>query len=589
MWGLGGVRTFAWLGAVVVLACSCGPAAKPAVPELEVQPASLDFGDVAPGGSVERTVTLLNRGTALLTFSGLSVTGTDASAFSISGLTPPSLAEGVSGQVKLVFRPTRVGAHTAQFIVKSDASNGAEMIVPLAGTSGQPVVDAGSVDAGTDDAGVVDAGADDAGVSDAGVSDAGVSDAGVADAGSFDAGSFDAGSVDAGASCNVTPSGWSTPVTPWANNPVLLPATGSAMHGSDNVYAPDIQHVMGRYVMFYGGQGGDGHDRIFMAWSKDRVEWRKWPSDTAPTPVLDRGTSNHVNDPSLVIVSSGSWAMYYTDAATGTDDRIWLARNTVGNTNSLTAFTKVQQVLSVGAAGAWDSDNVGRPSVLLENGVYKMWFDGTHAGQRHVGYATSTDGLTFTKHAANPLVLNAGAVDVKKIGGVYVMVAEGQDGTYWYTSPDGVCWASKGRLFGLSGRTYDAFGQVTPFLEVENGALSAVWFGGASVVTWNRNRLAVAFPTNVSLPAGGGCTACVGVGQSCPSACISGGAASSGTCGAPGSTSAGVCCACQSEGCDACKGTAADCNAKCVGTGKAGGWCSFPGSTNVGMCCGCLE
>jgi hypothetical protein len=387
----------------------------------------------------------------------------------------------------------------------------------------------------------------------------------------------------------VRPNGWPTTITPWTNNPVLTPTLSNAMHGADNVYAPDIQRVMGRFVMFYGGQGGDGHDRIFMAWSTDRVEWRKWPTDAAPQPVLDRGTSNHVNDPSVIPVSNGVWHMYFTDAATGTNDRIWLARNVVGATNSLTSFAKVQQVLDVGPAGSWDAENVGRPSVLLENGVYKMWFDGQRNGMRHVGYATSTDGVNFTKHASNPLVLNAGAVDVKKVGNVYVMVAEGLDGTYWYTSPDGLCWASQGRLFGLSGRAYDAFGQVTPFLEVENGALSAVWFGGASISTWNKNRVAVAFPSNVTLPAGGGCAACASPsGSSCASACAAAGV-SGGACGAPGSTTPSACCACQSEGCDACMGTAIDCNAKCVSIGKAGGWCSFPGSSNPSMCCGCLE
>jgi hypothetical protein len=283
--------------------------------------------------------------------------------------------------------------------------------------------------------------------------------------------------------------------------------------------------------------------------------------------------------------------MYYTDADVAENDRIWVARNSSGNTNSLTSFTKDRLVLSVGAAGSWDADKVGRPSVLLEGGVYKMWYDGQRNGARHVGYATSTDGVTFTKHPSNPVVLNAGAVDVKKVGSVYVMVAEGGDGTYWYTSPDGVCWAAKGRLFGLSGRSYDAFGQVTPFLEVSGGVVQAIWFGGASVTTWNQNRIAVAFPNTVSLPAGGGCTACVAPGQSCPSACFSTGA-STGSCSFPGNTSAGMCCGCASEGCDACRGggaTITDCNARCISLGKAGGWCAFPGSTNPSACCGCLE
>jgi len=587
---------------LLVLAGCPSPVVNRTQPQLEVTPSSLDFGLVPVGTTTRLQLVLRNVGTGTLGVTSSSFGGTDAAAFSLADFVPSTLAEGQSVTVRVAFAPTRAGAFSGRLSFVTDATASPEVLVSLvAAGQVQAVVDAGS-DAGAEDAGLVDGGEDagaDAGV-DAGVDasvdsgvDAGVDagfDAGVdagVDAGT-DAGPGDAG-FDAGTSCSVIPNGWSTPVQPWANNPVLMPTVSAASQGSDNVYAPDVQHVMGRYVMFYGGQGGDGHDRIFMAWSKDRVEWRKWPSDAAPQPVLDRGTSNHVNDPSLVIVASGQWNLYYTDAPTLENDRIWLARNTAGNTNSLTAFTKVQQVLDVGPTGAWDQDKVGRPSVLLENGVYKMWFDGQKSGVRHVGYATSTDGVNFTKHPMNPLVLNAGAVDVKKIGNVYVMVAEGQSGTAWYTSPDGICWAQQGLLVSTSGHPYDAFGQVTPFLEVENGALSAVWFGGASVVTWNKNRIAVAFPMNVTLPAGGGCTACVAVqGNSCSAACFSTGA-STGTCASPGSTNPSSCCGCTSEGCDACKGAATDCNAKCVGIGKAGGWCSFPGSTNPAQCCGCLE
>ena len=72
--------------------------------------------------------------------------------------------------------------------------------------------------------------------------------------------------------------------------------------------------------------------------------------------------------------------------------------------------------LGPGPAGAWDSEKVGRPAVLYENGIYKMWYDGAANGHRHVGLATSNDGIHFTRHPNNPLFLNAGAIDVDKIG-----------------------------------------------------------------------------------------------------------------------------------------------------------------------------
>jgi hypothetical protein len=53
------------------------------------------------------------------------------------------------------------------------------------------------------------------------------------------------------------------------------------------------------------------------------------------------------------------------------------------------------------------------------------------------------------------------AVDVKRVDGVYVMVREGHDGTYWASSADGECWVDRGRLFGLGGGPDDQYGQVS--------------------------------------------------------------------------------------------------------------------------------
>lgn len=378
------------------------------------------------------------------------------------------------------------------------------------------------------------------------------------------------------------PGGWPSSWVLATTNPALVAARDSAIQGRDNVYAPDIHRVGDAWVMWYGAQAADGGDRIHVAVSRDGVTWRRSPSDDAPRPALDRGSSNHVNDPSVVRVGD-RWRMYYTDAPTAENDRIWLAES-----DALTGFARVREVLGVGAPSAWDAEKVGRPSVLYEGGVYRMWYDGTARGRRHVGLATSTDGVNFTRHPANPLFLDAGAVDVKRVGGVYVMLREGGDGTSWATSPDGVCWIDRGRLFARSGMDYDRFGQVTPFLQVEGDRAVAVWFGGASVATWDRNRIAVAFASDVSPPAGGGCAACTAPGVSCAQACHGAGFAS-GSCGQPGSTNPSQCCACATDGCERCRGSAADCHEACVRAGQTSGWCGVPGSADPSRCCTCIR
>lgn len=363
--------------------------------------------------------------------------------------------------------------------------------------------------------------------------------------------------------------------------PLLVATKATSLQGQDNLYAPELHPLAGGFVLWYGGQGADGHDRIFVATSSDGVRFRKWPSDAAPLAALDHGSSNHVNDPSVVRVGN-LWHMYYTDAPTGEDDRIWLATST-----TLAGFQKLQQVLGPGAPGSWEAQKVGRPAVLLEGGVFKLWYDGQDGKARHVGYATSSDGKSFTRHPLNPIFKNAGAIDVKAVGGVYVMLREAGDGTYWATSVDGVhCWTDRGKLFGKSGQAYDAFGQVTPFLQLVAGKPVAVWFGGAQVATWNQNRIGVGTPAGAPL-AGGGCTACTPAGWSCSAACQQAGLPAEGSCAAPGSANPGACCACQASGCEGCLGGAKDCHAACVGVGAVGGRCANPGSSNPGACCAC--
>lgn len=376
------------------------------------------------------------------------------------------------------------------------------------------------------------------------------------------------------------PSGW-TAFTLYAANPVLVPSRQVALQGSDNVYAPEVRHDGQFYSMWYGAQGGDGHDRIFFASSTDGYTWQKWPSGASPAPVLDVGGSNHVNDPSLVY-DGATYRMYYTDADVGINDRVWLATGA-----SPTAFAKVKRVIDVGAAGSWEAVRVGRPSVVFEKGTYRMWYDGFDGAGRHVGYAESTDGETFVKYSGNPVFRNAGAVDVKKVGGVYVMLRESGDGTYFATSVDGLCWVDRGLLFGKSGSAYDAYGQVTPFLFVEHDEATAVYFGGASASTWDKNRIAIAHVTGVVPPASG-CTGCVPPGSTCAEACASAGAADYGTCGSPGSQTAGACCACADDGCGACLSKGQTCATACSSAGKSGGYCGNPGSHDPSACCSCF-
>lgn len=267
-----------------------------------------------------------------------------------------------------------------------------------------------------------------------------------------------------------------------------------APHGLGNVYAPEVHRDGGRWLMWYGGQGKDGHDRIHLAESRDGTNWLKRGV------VLDRGTANHVNDPSVVRVG-GAWWMFYTVAERAELDEIAAAVSPDG-----VIWQKRGVVLARGATNEWDSWKVGRPSVLHENGRFRMWFDGQPTKEaaatnrlaevvkregRAVGYAESRDGLNWQRWPEPVFREGAGAVAVARDRARLVMVIESGRGTRWAESASGLNWQARGLLMPLSGGLGDRFGQVTPFLFLQEGR-AALYFGAASRKTWDGNAIASA-------------------------------------------------------------------------------------------------
>lgn len=267
--------------------------------------------------------------------------------------------------------------------------------------------------------------------------------------------------------------------------------TESAPHGGGNVYAPEVHRDGTRWFMWYGGQGSDGHDRIHLAESADGLSWKKRGV------VLDCGTANHVNDPSVVRVGK-IWWMFYTVAEKAEQDEIAAATSSDG-----VIWKKLGVVLKPGGSGAWDSLKVGRPSVLWEEGHFRMWYDGQPTDEsattnpiaavvkregRAVGYAQSPDGLHWKRNAEPIFHEGSGAIHVSHIGSRWIMLMESSTGVRWAQSPDGLTWKSRGRLLPLSGEALDLFGQVTPFLQHDEAA-TRIFLGAAARRTWDGNSI----------------------------------------------------------------------------------------------------
>lgn len=270
--------------------------------------------------------------------------------------------------------------------------------------------------------------------------------------------------------------------------------TELAPHRKGNVYAPEVHRHGGKLWMWYGGQGADGHDRIHLADSEDGKRWNKHGV------VIDNGSANHVNDPSVVRVGN-MWWMFYTIAQQGEQDQIAAATSSDGRQWKLLGV-----VLDVGRGNVWNSGKVGRPSVLFEDNQFHLWYDGqpsqeavesgdelsrsVRAEGRAVGYANSMDGLVWER-AKLPVFRNgAGAVHVAKYPRGHVLLYESGRGTHWASAESFNAWRDRGMLLEVSGQAIDAYGHVTPFLLID-GDTTNLYFGAAARQTWDGNSIAV--------------------------------------------------------------------------------------------------
>lgn len=120
----------------------------------------------------------------------------------------------------------------------------------------------------------------------------------------------------------------------------------------------------------------------------------------------------------------------------------------------LTQFTPDEHnpVFTAAGEGHWDVKIRERGWILHEGDQWKMWYtgyDGTRPGRKMLGYATSTDGIRWQRHAGNPIYSECWVEDVCVIphAGLYYMFAEGEeDRAQLLTSSDGVKWNRVGRL-----------------------------------------------------------------------------------------------------------------------------------------------
>lgn len=170
-------------------------------------------------------------------------------------------------------------------------------------------------------------------------------------------------------------------------NPVLDLGT-TAPWDTNEAMHPCVIYEDNLFKMFYNGYGSNTQ-RILYAYSSDGTDWTGYTAH----PMLQPGSSGSWDDwelgPLAILHDADNYHMWYT----GWDDSTSTATIQIGYAASSNGLSwtrgSAQPVLSPGNPGDWDSEAVGVPSVILESGLYKMWYGGFDGSYYQTGYATA--------------------------------------------------------------------------------------------------------------------------------------------------------------------------------------------------------
>lgn len=174
--------------------------------------------------------------------------------------------------------------------------------------------------------------------------------------------------------------------------------------------------------MWYTGRDTKGIFRIGYAWSLDGQNWNKH----AANPVLAASLSWELSNVGEceVIKDSATFKMWYSTAKT--KNQLFTKIGYASSIDGIHWTKHSDAVMEIGTGETWEDQRIGVCTVIKDNGSYKMWYwGGTDSwvdnDHEEIGYATSSDGISWIKHGRAVMRGEAGQWDSQRTWGAAVV------------------------------------------------------------------------------------------------------------------------------------------------------------------------
>lgn len=193
----------------------------------------------------------------------------------------------------------------------------------------------------------------------------------------------------------------------WTGNSEWIDYKNNPLVSGNDIYPNAVQGMVfkhkNHHFMYFSGNSSSGAD-VYLANSLDGLTWEKYSNK----PVLQKGTEGSWDERNVsagpILKINGIFYMYYTGRnfheSVSAPWHIGIATSSDG-----IVWTKQPSPVISGTAGAWDV-KIFANDIKKINGKYYMYYMGkTELNDHKIGLAISDDGLKWTKYRNNPIMV----------------------------------------------------------------------------------------------------------------------------------------------------------------------------------------